>query len=167
MLLQSYRRRNKLKRSLVSRSSLASVSSIFNTTSVDVVNQTIDLHASLLKQMPHDPIVFSDLEQLNDFNLNDEEISNDDSSSTATYNDSECDDLPDDLEFEHSQISSDYRPVHSYTPLTVREFSLDMMEFCRVSRLPKNQRFHLLEMFRKYLPSPNLVPISCDALSGK
>ncbi|CAF4541771.1 unnamed protein product, partial [Didymodactylos carnosus] len=56
----------------------------------------------------------------------------------------------------------DHRPLHSSTSTTVYQFFLDILEFCRISRLPDNQRSHLLELFQKYLPSPNLVPKSGD-----
>jgi hypothetical protein len=61
----------------------------------------------------------------------------------------------------------DERPLHSSTSATVYQFSLDILEFCRVAHLPDKQRTHLLELFEKYLPSPNLVPKSGDDLLGK
>ena len=61
----------------------------------------------------------------------------------------------------------DLRPLYSSTINTVREFSMDVLEFCRASRLPNNQRVHLLKLFQKYLPAPNLVPLTSADLSGE
>lgn len=62
---------------------------------------------------------------------------------------------------------ADYRPLHSLTSITVFQFAHDILEFCRISRIPDKQRSQLLELFQKYIPSPNLVPKSSSDLLGK
>ena len=61
----------------------------------------------------------------------------------------------------------DHRPLYSSSSTTVYQFSLDIIEFCRISRLPHSQRIQLLALFRKYIPSPNLVPRTSDDLISK
>ncbi|CAF3429267.1 unnamed protein product [Rotaria socialis] len=58
----------------------------------------------------------------------------------------------------------DHRPPHSSTSTTVFQFSLNILEFGRISRLPDKQRIDLLDLFQKYITSPNLVPKSGDDL---
>ena len=60
-----------------------------------------------------------------------------------------------------------HRPLYSVASTTVYQFSLDILEFYRMSRLPRNQRAQLLDLFRKYLPSPNFLPNTCDELFSK
>lgn len=64
-------------------------------------------------------------------------------------------------------IHSGEEKLYISTTLTVREFSIDILEFYRSSRLPNTQRHQLLQLFKKYLPSPNLVPQSSECLSSK
>lgn len=49
----------------------------------------------------------------------------------------------------------------------VREFSIKILEFCRSSRLPENQRARLLRLFQEHLPTPNMVPSSTNELLSK
>ena len=96
----------------------------------------------------------------------DDDISMIDTSSSSSSSD---DDSSEDSWTDSSTNTNlfDDRPLHSHTSSTVHAFSVDLLEFCRVSRLPKNQRSQLLELFRTYLPSPNLVPVSASSLGSK
>lgn len=168
---QSLRRRCKRKRSLVSHLSLHSTSSILldetsnNLGSVEngVKRLSDSLSSITILKNTNDDIF--DFEQSDDGSNIEDDISIISSTSSSTCSD----DTEDDLSDGPSKIGDlfDHRPLHEYTSSTVQQFSMDLLEFFRISRLPKNQRSHLLEMFARYLPSPNLVPLSVDCLNGK
>ena len=87
-------------------------------------------------------------------------------STSVSSNDDSSDDESNDSNDIYSRLP-DHRPLYSVASTTVYQFSLDILEFSRMSRLPRNQRAQLLDLFRKYLPSPNFLPKSCDELFSK
>src|SRR4051812_1287777 len=87
-------------------------------------------------------------------------------SSSSSNSDTDSSEDESDTMYMYSHLP-DNRPLYPSTSTTVSEFSRDILEFCRISRLPNKQRSYLLDLFRKYLPSPNLVPTSGDDLLGK
>lgn len=152
---QQYKRRfkQKRKRSLISLPS--SVSSILSDTlpeltnvsdngSYNISNEDAMLFDASSSPSPSSPSCFS-------------------SSSSSSTNTSEDES---DTKYKYSHFSDD-RPLYSSSTTTVSDFSRDLLEFSRISRLPNKQRSHLLNLFQKYLPSPNSVPTSSDHLLGK
>ncbi|CAF2088497.1 unnamed protein product, partial [Rotaria magnacalcarata] len=89
------------------------------------------------------------------------------SSSSSSSDGSSSDDELENMNMSINSSLPDHRPLHSSTSTTVFQFSLDILEFCRISRLPDEQRIDLLELFQKYIPSPNLVPKSGEDLLVK
>lgn len=92
------------------------------------------------------------------------------SDSNDESDDSIDDDTSSSNSIDDSSDTGDYdgeEKLYISTTLTVREFSIDILEFYRSSRLPNTQRHQLLQLFKKYLPSPNLVPQSSECLSSK
>lgn len=87
------------------------------------------------------------------------------SSSSSSNSDADSSDNESNDMYTYSHLP-DNRPLYPSTNTTVCEFSKDILEFCRISHLPDKQRNHLLDLFRKYLPSPNLAPRSSDDLLG-
>ena len=49
----------------------------------------------------------------------------------------------------------DDRCLHDRTSLTVYEFSLDFLEFCRQSKVSESHRCKILSLVSRYMPSPN------------
>ena len=176
---QSFRRRCKRKLSLASGHSMESTSSLaMNQCSNEnecsapcssslVNDQTVEsLTSHLLADFPTDSLADMNHSDNTSDNDNDDEISSNGCSSSSTC--SEDNFTEDDFNnFRTSTHLPDHRPLHSHTTSSVQDFSMDVLEFCRSSRLPKNQRSCLLDLFRRHLPSPNLVPPSADSLSGK
>lgn len=172
---QSFRRRLKRKRSLVSRFSMESKASMdanersnnSDCSTTSPLNHLRDdpstpLPSTIVTDFTMDPL--TDGEHSDVTSASDDDISMINASSSSSDDDSsedECNDSSTDTNV------FDDRPLHSHTSSTVHEFSVDLLEFCRVSRLPKNQRSQLLGLFRTYLPSPNLVPVSASSLGGK
>ena len=52
----------------------------------------------------------------------------------------------------------DDRCIHDQTSLTVYDFSLEFLEFCRQSKVSENHRCKILSLLTRYMPSPNHVP---------
>lgn len=168
-----FRRRCKRRQSLVSQLTMSSTSSItidenHNGNGDNVASRSTSLKSDI------DPVVImadlaidSPLEScpINSSSASDDEISVDGSTSSTTLGTEFINDFVD--ESTAKDHVPDHRPLHSFTNTTVNQFSIDLLDFFRVSRLPKNQRCHLLNLFRKYLPSPNLVPNSSDDLCSK
>ena len=175
--LQSFRRRFKRKRSLVSRSSMELKASIdadegsndddgsIACSSNDRKDDTLPSLSSLLvTDFTMDSLVNMNHSDVS--SASEDEISTSGPSSTSSSSDDDArEDASSDSFIETNLF--DHRSLHSYTSSTVHEFSIDLLEFCRVCRLPKSQRTQLLELFRKHLPAPNLVPASTDTLGGK
>ena len=174
--LQCFRRRCKQKLSLVSDCSMNSASSVgMEQCSFDndgsarcssnlVKDQTVQPQTShLLEDFPTASL--ADMNHSGTTSDDDDEISSNGCSSSSTSSDDNF--TEDDFNrFRTSTHLSDHRPLHSYTTYSVQDFSIDVLECCRSSRVPKNQRSCLLDLFRRYLPSPNLVPLSADSLGG-
>lgn len=175
--LQCFRRRCKRKLSLVSDCSMNSTSSVgmeqcsndndgsARCSSSSVKDQTVQpLTSHLLADFPTASL--ADMNHSANTSDGDDEVSSNGSSSSSTCSDVNL--TEDDFNrFRTSTHLSDHRPLHSFTTSSVQDFSIDVREFWRSSRLPKNQRSCLLDLFRRYLPSPNLVPLSADSLGGK
>ena len=175
--LQSFRRRCKRKLSLVSLYSMESTSSIGVEQCLNgndgsatrplslVKDHTVQSLASdFLSELPMSSL--ADMNSSHNASGDDDEISVNSCSSFSTCSDD--DSTEDDFnQFRSGTHLSDHRPLHSHTASSVQDFSIDVLEFCRFSRLPKNQRSLLLDLFRRYLPSPNLVPLTADSLGGK
>ena len=175
--LQCFRRRCKRKLSLVSDSSMNSTSSVgMEQCSFDndgsarcssnlVKDQTVQpLTSHLLEDFP--TALLADMNRSGTTSDDDDDVSSNGCSSSSTSSDENF--TEDDFnKFRTSTHLSDHRPLHSHTTSSVQDFSIDVLEFCRSSRVPKNQRSCLLDLFRRYLPSPNLVPLSADSLGGK
>lgn len=166
-----HRRRLKRKRSLTSRISFPSTTSMNKDQATDERNHSIqnEFRVSLLDQTsllaPElENVLISDAMNSNSNDESDVSI-NDESFSNSSNHSSDIDENID----EHIAftVHSDERRLHALTEFTVFEFSTDILDFCRSSRLPNNQRSHILRLFRKYLPSPNLVPSSTEGLSGE
>ncbi|CAF3884831.1 unnamed protein product [Adineta steineri] len=108
---------------------------------------------------------------MDDFNDEDFDVSTDTendvlhiSSSSSDSNGNSSDDESDTVHMNSHLL--DQRPLYSSTSITVCQFSRDILEFCRISHVPDKQRTNLLDLFRQYLPSPNLVPKTGDDLLG-
>ncbi|CAF3261590.1 unnamed protein product, partial [Rotaria sp. Silwood2] len=178
---QQHKRRSeqKRKRSLISLFSTSSISS-------DCIDKSSIFDENSNAQQPksnqNDNFTYDPLPALtnisDDKNLN---LSNDDimlfdvssssssssspssPSSSSSSSDTDSSEDESDTMYMYSDLP-DNRPLYPSTSTTVSEFSRDILEFCRVSRLPSKQRSYLLDLFRKYLPAPNLVPTSGDDL---
>lgn len=169
--------RCKRKRSLLSLLSKSSISSNF----MDRSSNFNENHDTQQSNLPKNDDVISissslivdpfDDEDHGVLSGNDNDILlNTSLSSISSASSSDSDDSSTDYEFNTENMNSnlsDHGPIHSSTSATVYEFSRDILEFCRTSHLASKQRIHLLELFRKYLPSPNLVPKSGDDLLSK
>jgi hypothetical protein len=178
---QQYIRRfpYKRKRSLVSLLSTSSISSIANDRAFSF-DENYDVEQSNLSQNDTSTSISTSLitDMFDDGNLNLLSDTESDilphmyssSISTSSSSSSSSDDSSSEDELDTMDVNShlpDHRPLHSSTSTTVSQFAYDILEFCRISHLPDKQRSHLLELFQKYLPSPNLVPNSSDDLLGK
>lgn len=82
-------------------------------------------------------------------------------SSPSNSQDDSSDVMSEDLPVEDDR---DNRLLYPSSLSHVEQFSNDIIEFARSARLPENQRNQLLDLFKKYLPSPNLVPASSSNL---
>jgi hypothetical protein len=174
---QSIRRlQGKRKRSLVSLLSASSISSTFDDRGSSFGENNNEEQSNLSQ---HDnstsistlitgtfngeqPVLLSDTESDIVINMS--------SSSTSTASSCTSDDISSEDEVDTMDMNlylPDHQPLHSFTSATVCQFSFDLLEFCRISHLPDKQRSHLLELFQKYLPSPNMVPNSSEKLLGK
>jgi hypothetical protein len=175
--IQSFRRRLKRKRSLVSRFSMESKASMdtdqrSNNSDCSTPCPSSHLKGDVFASLPSMIVTDFTTDPLTDGNhsdvtsASDDDISMIDTSSSSSASD---DDSSEDTWTDSSTNTNlfDDRPLHSHTSSTVHAFSVDLLEFCRVSRLPKNQRSQLLELFRTYLPSQNLVPVSASSLGSK
>lgn len=171
---QQYRRRfqSKRKRSLVSLPSTSSMSSNFADDDHNIDEKYIvpQFNSSSIYDSTSIPSSLftatfdnTDLESPSD-NETDVPIGESTTSSTSLNNDSS--DNESNISNEGSFLP-DHRRLYASTNATIYQFSLDVLEFCRMSRLPRNQRIHLLELFNKYMPQPNLVPKSCTDLFSK
>ena len=169
----------KRKRSLVSLLSTSSISSNFideSSTSDENYNPQEPNSYQNDNLIPiSSPLITSTFDEKN-FNLS----SNDEinfllgtsQSSIAQPSSSDSDDNSSDDEVTTMDMNmcshlSDHRSLYSSTSATVFQFSHDMVEFGRISHLPDKQRTHLLQLFQKYVPSPNLVPKSGVDLLNK
>ena len=52
----------------------------------------------------------------------------------------------------------DDRCLHDRTSLTVYDFSLEFLEFCRQSKVSESRRCKILSLVSRYMPSPNHTP---------
>ena len=175
--VQLTRRRCKRKRSLVSANSLQSKSSIAldRSSSIDDDSTARVSESNYASTQPFSSsatatdsieVAMFDTQHSDASSATDDEIDVHASSSSSSSSDEDL--APDDMDGSHMDSPlPDFRPLYSSTTNSVREFSMDIIEFCRASRLPNNQRVHLLGLFQKYLPSPNLVPLTSADLSGK
>lgn len=175
--LQSFRRQFKRKRSLVSRFSMeleASIDPDQRSTDDDcsvscaatrLKDETLSsLSSFMVTDFTMDRVV--DMNHSDMSSASEDEISTSSSSASSSSSDADAQEDASNDPFSGTNLF-DHRFLHSHTSSTVHEFSIDLLEFCRVCRLPKSQRAQLLELFRTYLPSPNLVPTSTDSLAGK
>jgi hypothetical protein len=174
--LQSFRRQLKRRRSLVSRVSMECRSFIdadqrsndedcsTSCASNHLTDEALSSLSSLMvTDFPMDHLVDMNHSDMSCCSADEISMNISSSSSSSSEDDGQEGDSNDSL----SRTSLfDHRSLHSHTSSTVHEFSIDLLEFCRVCRLPKSQRGQLLELFRRYLPSPNLVPASTDSLGG-
>ena len=172
--LRFYRRRCKKKKSLISNMSISSTSSIISANSENKVEGPAVCRSDSLEISLNTPMIMADIATdlssepcpSDTSSTSDDVDLIDDPTSTMPLEEEELNnDVFSELDMESHEL--DHRPLHPFTRSTVNEFSIDVIDFCRGSRLPKNQRSHLLDLFRKYLPSPNLVPTSSEDLSGK
>ncbi|CAF4864290.1 unnamed protein product [Rotaria socialis] len=157
---QQYMRRFgcKRKRSLASLLSTASISSTFTDRS-SAVDEKYNAQQTNLNQSDNFTSVAPTLctDRFDDEYLN---LPSDDENEILLN-------TGDELENMNMNLNSglpDHRPPHSSTSTTVFQFSLNILEFGRISRLPDKQRIDLLDLFQKYITSPNLVPKSGDDL---
>ena len=152
-----FRHRRKRKRSLVSLLSMSSLSSnaLIQSSndrgnpsarpSESPQNDMLSSFPSTIftdsKDIPSIDSIYSDVS-----NASEDEVSvHTASSSSAPF--SSSDDTASDDSLEDLYITEhvlDHRPLYSSTITTVREFSIDLVEFCRSARLPDNQRTRLL-----------------------
>ncbi|CAF3300774.1 unnamed protein product [Rotaria sp. Silwood2] len=174
---QSIRRfRCKRKRSLVSLLSASSISSNFldqgsiadeNCNTQQPNSSENDTFTCTSSSIITDPFNNDNLNLSNDSDnnvlINTSLTSSSSSSSLSSYLEYYSSDDELNTTCSNAQMS-DHRPLYASTSTTVYQFSLDILEFCRTSRLPEKQRCYLLELFRKHLPSPNLVPKSGNDL---
>ena len=175
--MRCFRRRFKRKLSLASGYSMELTSSLgmkqcsnekdcSAPCSSSLVNeQTLEsLTSHLLEDFPMSSL--ADMNHSGNASDDDDEISSNGCSSSSTC--SEDNFTEDDFnKFRTSTHLSDQRPLPSHTTSSVQDFSIDVLQFCCSSRLSKKQRSRLLDLFRRYLPSPNLVPLSADSLGSR
>ena len=175
---QLYRRRCKRKRSLISLLSMSSISSSVVDPNSILENQSTlhsldllqndtraSLPQSILADFKENSDVDSDYSDVSAASGREIPVCESPPISSSNSDDDSSDDLFEEL-FTAEDLF-DNRSLHASTTTTVGEFSMDILEFCRSSRLPENQRSHLLELFQKYLPSPNLMPTSTASLLSK
>lgn len=174
--LQSFRRQFKRKRSLVSRFSMELKTSIDpdqRSTDDDCSGSCAANHLKdeTLSSLSSLMVTDFTMDHLVDMNHSDMLSASEDGISTSSSSSSSSSDDDAQEDVSNDSLSGtnlfDHRFLHSHTSSTVHEFSTDLLEFCRVCRLPKSQRDKPLELFRTYLPLPNLVPASTDSLAGK
>ena len=175
--LQSYRRQLKRQRSLVSRLSMESKTSVdpdqrstnddccVSCATTRLKDETLSSLSSLMvTDFTTDHLV--DMNHPDRSSASEDEISTSSSSPSSSSSDDDAQEEASNDSFSGTNLF-DHRFLHSHTSSTVHEFSVDLFDFCRVCRLPKSQRAQLLELFQRYLLSPNLVPASTDSLAGK
>lgn len=174
---QQSSRRHRRKRSLLSslsRSLIKSPSvdeplddsshSTHECLTLDSENELSSLHPSMTPNRSDD--IFN---QIEDFDL-EVESNNEIVSDTSSY--SSTSEFVDDLNDATSEEifmddDLDHRPLFTNSTVDVQQFSIDILEFARSSRMPENQRSRLLQLFKKYLPAPNSVPSSTNSLLSK
>lgn len=170
--LHLHRQRLKRKRSLASHLSFTSTLTLNEDQSTETNNYSTRNQCSLSLN-DNVSLIASELEtasishKTNSDSNDGSDVSIDDETASSSSNDHSCDECDDVEQNCNFSIMPDERQLHSLTKLTVHQFSIDILEFYRSSRLANSQRNQLLRLFEKYLPSPNLVPKSSEDLSSK
>lgn len=170
--LHVYRRSLKRKRSLTSCLSFTSTVSINNGQTTTRNDRPIENLSSIsvsdqvsLLAPDFDNVSISSM--IDSDSNDDSDVPIDDETSLSDSSDDSSDTSNDDADEHAFTILSGEQKLYASAELTVRDFSMDILEFYRSSRLPNNQRNQLLHLFKKYLPSPNSVPKSSESLSSK
>lgn len=139
----------------------------------DIQSSSTDFQTNCTTQTPKS-IIESFLETdinstNNEESQSDIELATDDCSSTSNFSSVSNKDVEDQINnlLNDPAFESDTRTLHPLTKYTVRDFSIDVLEFFRDARLPDNQRSRLLFLFEKYMPSSSNVPKSTECLMSK